>query len=453
METLMNRLLLLLFLFTNTLLTSQNINNYFYIKTEDGNIRIRNNEIKNFLNQKIIELENLGYPFVEVKLENIKNNEADLLIKKGEQYKLDSLVIYGNNKLSTKQLYNIINLKKREVFSQHKLDEIFEIFKRNENYIQTKKYEIVFHKNTFDLYFYIDKISKNNIDALIGFNSNNGETNINGHLITKIQNIFNFEEEININWSSQQEKFQKFNSKFKIPSLLESKIGVTSELNIYKKHEEFMNIKTVFSAEYQIRTNSKIKLLFQNKTSITELGSLQNSKTKSIGIGIDFNRNNWTINTENYIGDKKYTDKNFRHVNTIFLSKYFYKIFNKTTVTFTNNTQLIFSSKLQENEKLFLGGNNTIKGFFEDELTTSKFSVFSNYLRYNLDSKTAAVLFMQKAFYREQNETIQANSFGFGGEIINKVGLVYIEYAIGISEYKSFNIRNGIIHIGLKNTF
>ena len=45
------------------------------------------------------------------------------------------------------------------------------------------------------------------------------------------------------------------------------------------------------------------------------------------------------------------------------------------------------------------------------------------------------------------------NSFGIGGEIINKIGLVYIEYAIGISEFKSLNIRNGIIHIGLKNTF
>ena len=74
-----------------------------------------NVEIKNFLNQKIIELENSGYPFVKVKLENIKNNEADLLINKGEQYKLDSLIIFGSNK-STKQLYRIIDFKKGEVF-------------------------------------------------------------------------------------------------------------------------------------------------------------------------------------------------------------------------------------------------------------------------------------------------------------------------------------------------
>ena len=62
--------------------------------------------------------------------------------------------------------YNIIDFKKGEFYSQQKLDRISEIFKQHENYNQTKSYDIVFHKNTFDLYFYLDKISKNNIDAL-----------------------------------------------------------------------------------------------------------------------------------------------------------------------------------------------------------------------------------------------------------------------------------------------
>lgn len=449
----MNRLFLILFLFINTQLISQNGNDFFHINTENGKISIPNIEIKNFLNQKIIELENSGYPFVEVKLENIKNNKADLSIKKGEQYKLDSLVIYGSNKLSTNQLYNIIDFKKGEVYSQQKLDKISEIFKKNENYNQTKSYDIVFHKNTFDLYFYLDKISKNNIDALIGFNSDNGKININGHLITKIQNIFNLEEEININWVSQQEKFQKFNSKFQVPRILNSKIAVTSELYIYKKHIEFINIQTSFSADYPIMLYGKIKLLYQNKNSNTQQNSLQNSKTKSIGLGLDINRNNLKICSENYIGDKKYPNKTFRHINTIFHSEYFHKIFNNISFTYTNNTQLIFSSKLQENEKLFFGGSNTLKGFLEDEFSTSKFSIFSTYFKYNLDLKTAAVLFTQQAFYREKNETNHANSFGIGGEISNKIGIVYLQYAIGISENKSFNIQNGIIHIGLKNTF
>ena len=301
----MNRLFLLLFLFINTQLISQNGNDFFQINTENDTICIPNIEIKNFLDQKIIELENSGYPFVEVKLDNIKNNKADLSINKGEQYKLDSLIIYGSNKLSTNQLYRIIDLKNGELYSQDKLDKISEIFKDHKNYFQTKPYDIVFHKNTFDLYFYLDKISKNNIDALIGFNSLNGKININGHLITKIQNIFNFEEEIYINWNSQQEEFQKFNSEFQVPRILNSKIGTTSKLDIYKKHKEFMNIKTSFSAEYPIMFYSKIKLIFHNKNSNTEQNSLQNSKTKSIGLGLEINRKNWKIYSENYIGNRR----------------------------------------------------------------------------------------------------------------------------------------------------
>ncbi len=449
----MNRLFLILFLFINTQLISQNGNDFFHINTENGTIRIPNIEVKNFLNQKIIELENSGYPFVEVKLENIKNNKADLTINKGEQYKLDSLIIYGSNKLLTNQLYRIIDLKKGELYSQDKIDKISEIFEDHKNYFQTKPYDIVFHKNTFDLYFYLDKISKNNIDALIGFNSNNGKININGHLLTKIQNIFNFEEEIFINWNSQQEEFQKFNSEIQVPRILNSKIGTKSKLDIYKKHKEFMNIKTSFSAEYPIMFYGKIKLILNNKNSNTEQNSLQNSKTKSIGLGLDINRKNWKIYSENCIGNKRYPDKTVKHFNTIIQSEFFHKIFNNTSFRFTNNTQLIFSSKLQENEKLFFGGSNTLKGFLEDEFSTSKFSILSTYFRYNLDSKTAAVLFAQQAIYREQNETNHANSFGIGGEIKNKTGIVYLQYAIGISENKSFKTQNGIIHIGLKNTF
>ena len=62
----MNKLLLTLFLLTNNQLISQNINDFLHINTEDGVIRVLY-EVKNFLNQKIIELENSGYPFVEVK--------------------------------------------------------------------------------------------------------------------------------------------------------------------------------------------------------------------------------------------------------------------------------------------------------------------------------------------------------------------------------------------------
>ena len=107
-------------------------------------------------------------------------------------------------------------------------------------------------------------------------------------------------------------------------------------------------------------------------------------------------------------------------------------IFTKYSIifplTYTNNTQLIFSPKIQENEKLFFGGSSTLKGFLEDEFSTSKFSIFSTYFKYNLDSKTAAVLFTQQAIYREKNETNHANSFGIGGEISNKIGIVYLTY-------------------------
>ena len=70
----MNRLFLLYFYLMSQLI-SQNGNDFFQINTENDTICIPNIEIKNFLDQKIIELENSGYPFVEVKLITLKTTK------------------------------------------------------------------------------------------------------------------------------------------------------------------------------------------------------------------------------------------------------------------------------------------------------------------------------------------------------------------------------------------
>ena len=89
-----NYLVYILFLVQSQIL-SQNVNNYFQINYDNKTFLIKNSELKNFINKKIIKLENTGFPFAEVKLENIKINKADLLVEKGNLYRLDSIIING----------------------------------------------------------------------------------------------------------------------------------------------------------------------------------------------------------------------------------------------------------------------------------------------------------------------------------------------------------------------
>ena len=114
---------------------SQDENNYFHLNYDNETIHVKNSEIENFINQKIIELENTGFPFAEIRLKNIKTNKTDLLVEKGNLYRLDSIVIYGNTKISQQILTRLIKIKKkRYIYSQKKLTE-FQKFLKNLNTI------------------------------------------------------------------------------------------------------------------------------------------------------------------------------------------------------------------------------------------------------------------------------------------------------------------------------
>ena len=62
-------------------------------------------------------------------------------------------------------------------------------------------------------------------------------------------------------------------------------------------------------------------------------------------------------------------------------------------------------------------------------------------------------MFVQQAYFNENNKLIQLKSLGIGTELKNKIGMIYMQYAIGVSKNKSFSLQNGIIHVGIKNSF
>jgi len=168
----MKKILLIFFIFNGILAFSQENSDFFYIRDVENNMRnckvdkdgysqINISNIEAYLENYISYFENNGYPFTEVKLENIKGNKADLFVNKGDLYTIDSLVIYGNTKLSEKQLFTLIGIKKGEIYKQPKLDEIDKNLSKITYLKQVKEHSFVFHKNTVDIYF-IDFSSRKN---------------------------------------------------------------------------------------------------------------------------------------------------------------------------------------------------------------------------------------------------------------------------------------------------
>lgn len=448
----MRKTFLLFFLFIGALSFSQESSNYFYINTEEGEIHLSPNEIETYLKNKVIFYENIGFPFAEVKLENIKENQADLKVNKGELYTIDSLIIIGNTNITEKHLFNLIGIKKGDIYIQKKIDNIDKILEETPYLKQTKEHSFVFHKNTSDIYFYLEKQSKNYIDGLVGLSKNGEKITLNGNLNLHLQNILNKGEIIQLDWNAIQDDYQKMKGKVYFPSILNYKTGSSFNLDMYKKHNSFTNTNSKFSFHFPFQYKNNLNLIYQKKNSISEQNDLENSNINTIGIGTDIKQKNWNIVTDNYFGIKRNSTKN-RYTNLNLKANYKINITNTSEWRLYSNTQLLFSEDLQENELLFLGGSTSLKGFLENEISTSKFSIFSSELTYKLDGNTYVLLFGQHCFYRESNTTKQAKSVGIGADLKSKTGIIYLQYSIGFSEHKSFNFQNGMIHVGIKNTF
>ena len=452
-------------MFCEILSFSQDTSNEFYLRgdyfqiinknpdLEGGYYAIKSSNLENFLERIITKFENIGYPFVEAKLENIKSNKADLVVSRGELYTIDSLAIYGNTKLTEKQLFQLIGMKKGEVYNQSKLDRIKNKLSSIPYLKTTQEHAVVFHKKTADIYLYLEKVNSNLIDGLIGFSKNEEEIEINGHLNITLQNLLNKGENIQMNWSAQQDKFQKMNSNLYFPNLIHSKIGSTASLDIYRKNNNFTNTKSEFSINTILNEKSTIGVLFQNKNSISENNLLNNSKINTLGMELKIVQTNWTVNSKSYFGNRETQNKRYGYLNLNLNTRNQFLFSNSTSFNIQTNTHLIFSKQLQENELLYFGGSNSLKGFSEDEFTSSKYSLISTEISYKLDENTSSNIFFQQALYRENNTTKQIKSVGTGVNLKSKSGIIYLQYAIGISENKSFNLQNGMIHIGIKNTF
>ena len=82
-------------------------------------------QLKGFQENMLIHLENNGYPFAKIFLDSISLIEdsvnASLMIDKGPFYKIDSIRVYGNAKISNTFLQHYLDIPNGSVYNREKL--------------------------------------------------------------------------------------------------------------------------------------------------------------------------------------------------------------------------------------------------------------------------------------------------------------------------------------------
>jgi outer membrane protein assembly factor BamA len=429
--------------------------------------------VKPFLNNLLEYYQKNGNPFTRIRLKNIhlKKNEAfaTLEITKNSQRYIDSIIVKGYSKFPTPFINNYLDLNPHTLFNTTKLKTISTRLKALSFVDEIKSPEILFTKSKTKIYLYLKKKNANTFDGLIGFASKENGSGLifNGYLDINLKNALNTGETIALLFKSNGEDKQKFNLKAELPYAFKSKITPSFDFNIYKQDTSFINIGVNLGVKYPINYNSNLGVLLNVETS-SNLLSQQNTSVKtynSFYYGLTYNLTSYSnsvffddkfkITVSVLNGSKTILDTKENQFKLNLTASYLWALTPKSAIFVKNQSSYLDANNYVQNELYRIGGFNSIRGFDEESIFASNYSIINLEYRYRTSEKE--YLYSVTDFANYTNPILNNNSnlysLGLGYQFLSKIGIVNLSYVFGKTTNQDFSFSNAKLHFSIKTMF
>jgi cell division protein FtsB len=416
-----------------------------------------------------------GNVFARIKLENItkKRNSlfADVKLLKGDSRNIDSIIVKGYDKISKSHIKYYAGIKKGKKFNKSKLIEKNNILNSLGFVSVTKPPEILFKKDSTIVYLYLKKEKNNLFDGILGFatDENSQKLIFNGYLNLELNNNLNFGEQFLLNYKADGNDQQKFRARLTLPYLFKTPFGIITELKIFKRDSTFSTSDQLIKVKYQISPNSKTYLGYKSyeSSNLRKDNSLYidvedyTSNFLLTGVSYSKTQNNvlFPIKTEIYldseIGSKETKNTNETQVRASLMIHYIFNLNYKNSIYLKNSTQLLNSENYLTNELFRFGGINSIRGFNENSIDASFYSVLNSEYRYQFNQDIYVHSIIDFAYFENKIIALKQKLYSFGVGIGLQTGTSIIKFSIanGNAENQNFSFSNTKIHIGISSKF
>ena len=432
--------------------------------------------LEHTLNSLNIDKTKNGNTFARVSLKNIKAFDsktltANINVSNESKRTIDQILIKGYNQFPESFIKYHAGIKKGMTLENSVL-----IRKNNElnslDFVTTTKPpEILFKEDSTTVYFYLKKLKNNNFDGILGFSSGEEKQGLtfNGYINLELNNNLNYGEQFSLNYKSDGNEQQNFRVRLSVPYLFKTPLGIETALKIFKRDSTFLTSNQFAKINYQINTKSKAHIGYKSYQSNNLRNEspanllVEDYKSKFLLTGYSFikNQNNilfpiksmFQINFE--IGTKK---NNSTKESQLRAETLFYYIFNlnlKNSILIKNNSRLLSSDTYLTNELYQFGGVNSIRGFNENSIDASFFTVLNTEYRYQFNNNLYLHSIFDIAYFENQNITLREKlySFGFGIGLQTTSGIIKFGVANGNTENQDFNFSNTKIHVSITSKF
>lgn len=434
-------------------------------------------DVEKILENLTEKLSSEGYPFLSLSLSNIsnlnnKNLKADLIINNKSQKRiLNNILVKGYENFPKSYLKHYLKLKTGRKFNITEIKKKTKFLNNLSFANQSKEPEILFSKDSTELYLYIEKTKSNTFDGFIGFTTNEESNKIefNGYLDINLTNNLNYGESLLINYKSDESDQTNFNIEANLPYLFKSPVGLNTALRIIRVDSTFSNTSQKANITYQLNSENLFFGGIEANTS-TNLSSnnfnnsiIENYNSTFTNLGYQYIKRQGSnilfpiktrIDLQFGFGSRK--NESTAKQNKISLdANHIFNLNHRNSFFIRGKTEILTSNTYLENELYRFGGINTIRGFSENSIVASNYYIINTEYRYNLSSNIYIKSVIDFASFKnkviDQDQSLYGFGFGFG--ILTRSGVLSFIYANGKNEDLPFKINNSKIHLKLSAIF
>jgi len=441
----------------------------------DSYFKIEMSRVENSMNTILQQFEIEGKSFTEVNLINIrkKNKEitAQLVIKSTKTRTIDKVIVKGYAKFPKSFIKHNLNLKTNTVFNLNKLKHASNAIETLPFTSETKAPEVLFTNDSTNIYLYLQKNKSNRFDGLIGFSTNEeGKLSFNGYLDLLLNNILNKGEVISIQWKSNGDERKLFDLAFTAPYIFNSPITPSLNFNLYKQDSTFLNIHTTINLAYTLNQFNTVAANYESENSTNLISenthnNIESFKSTFFGGSYIFRKpdnqkahqDKISLQINALLGNRELTETKVKIKQQKYNLKvhYIWNLSKTSSVFIQNKSGLLISDDLISNELYRIGGANSIRGFDEESIFASSYSIFNLEYRYYIASLSYLYSITDFAYVQNDiiNENTQLFGFGLGYVFTTKNGNIDVSYALGKQSNLPIDFQNSRFHIRLVQYF
>jgi outer membrane translocation and assembly module TamA len=458
--------------------------------------------------------ENNGFPFAEIKLDSITIHHdsiaAKIKLDKHLKVVIDSIHCSNNSVVNQKYLYKYLGLKPNLLYNESTIEKLNGLLNSVPFLKQSQPYSVTFIGEHATVNLNLQNQKSSRFNFLLGLLPNNttaqtpgaassskfllsGEGDLHLENIQSTANIFDMA------FRLYPQQTQNLIVKYNHPFLLGLPFGTDGRFEIYKHDSTYIDTDFSLGIQHLLSGRNYLKLFYTtHQSSLTYVDTTTIKATHLLPSNLDYKSNiigvEWYKEKLNYrfnpskgfilkfnigAGYKQFIVNNqisnLADVNFSFSSLYdsikrpiFHTSFDFLVAKyFTLHKAHILKlqcsgmgtpdKKIFANELQRIGGNRNLRGFDEQSITASLYSLMTIEYRYLLDKNSYAYSFYDVAYTEIKTTSVRQfdkpYGFGVGLAFETKAGIFQMSYALGSRFNNPIVIRNGKIHFGYLVSF